>query len=1156
MEKNVPTMLHCATVKYPISVFVTALFASSTAWAVDLPYSENFDSEPICTSSCGAACSLTGDWVNDTADDMDWTVDDNGTTSGSTGPSADHTGGGNYLFTETSGCSNRTANLISPDLDLTDGNATIFEYWYHMYGATMGDMHIDVDPDGGGNGPWMLDVVPPLTDNLNAWQMRQVDLSAFVGSVINVRIRGETGTSFTSDMAIDDVRVFNQWPNDLGVLSVDTPVFDCSYTNAENISITLRNHGSNPQSNFDISYSVNGGQPVTETYTGTLAPFTIDTFTFATPANLAGNGPFNVVVQTELPTDQANSNDASLYALSTSINAFPSVNAFESGPGDWFSGGTNNSWAFGSPDKVNIKGAASGNNAWVNGGLLSTYSPSENSFVETLCGFDLSMLPAPAVRFSAWWNTEAGFDRTRLQASTDNGLTWTTIGALGDPVNWYDDAGGAWAGDSGGYVIAAHELQSLAGEPFVKFRFAFSSDSSVHLDGFAFDDFEVFDAKDELTLTDFSPPPPPSVLPPNTANIITQSFRIAAGSSPVGVEAITVRLNGSLPGSQIMAVNLWRNVGSSALDPNEDVLVGTGNFVGNSVTFAALSNDISLLALEAGLYHVSVDLATNAGAGRTFRTSIDNTADVTPATAIAVSFTNTLTGPQFQVLESASLLPFVDDFDGGQRANRLSQSSKGEIYPTASVAGPGVGMSPSPSPNDGFVQITDSVPDGLGGNITALSAPNMGTLSFPNGPAASALDYWFDLSAFDAREDLVWVVFDWNNANMSEHPLNNVFLSTDATSSWLASLYHFDFTSPVPPGWQTAVGDITEILIDRETNFSSSMVVRFQSYGRDDFGDDGVAIDNIWVGIPQYAKVERIAGTTLQSGTVDGVNGMGTGPITLTYSITNDGHLPVDIGPLQTNAPMGVSNLTIDSAGISSPMAPGESATFDVSFNADIVEFYFEFGFATNDPRAENNAFILQVIGDYGPDIAIARLEGQTIATNTVDDVGLQPTGMPITSTYTIYNTGDIDLNLLGNPDLVRIENQNNALASISVQPESNFLMVDETLTFEVTYTVAVEPDFSFDIVVDNDDFDEGEYRITVGGSTNVVGTPDAGTVEPDAGVQPDAFVEPPQDDSGDCGCSVGEAPKGAPSPVLFFAMTLLAGLYVRRRRLRVAERS
>ena len=67
----------------------------------------------------------------------------------------------------------------------------------------MGELHVDVY-DGTS---WNLDVMTPLSgDHGNTWYEQVVDLSAFTDT-IQVRFRGITGSSYFSDMAIDDVTV-------------------------------------------------------------------------------------------------------------------------------------------------------------------------------------------------------------------------------------------------------------------------------------------------------------------------------------------------------------------------------------------------------------------------------------------------------------------------------------------------------------------------------------------------------------------------------------------------------------------------------------------------------------------------------------------------------------------------------------------------------------------------------------------------------------------------------------------------------------------------------------------------------------------------------------------------------------------------------------
>lgn len=245
--------------------------ADVTAFATctnSFPYTENFDSftQPLTLTPQG--------WENATDDQMDWTVDANGTSSQNTGPDGDHTSGtGNYLYTETSGFNNETAHLVSPCLDLSLLTVPQARFWYHMYGATMGELHVDVFDFSTGN--WTLDVVQPLigqqqTANNDPWLQQIVDLSAFTGNQIRVRMRAITGTSFTSDMAVDDFFVGDA-PNYFINLVPSTLNGSAPEDAIENYSITIQNLGLNDDTytlSLNTAFSgqiLQNGTPITQT---------------------------------------------------------------------------------------------------------------------------------------------------------------------------------------------------------------------------------------------------------------------------------------------------------------------------------------------------------------------------------------------------------------------------------------------------------------------------------------------------------------------------------------------------------------------------------------------------------------------------------------------------------------------------------------------------------------------------------------------------------------------------------------------------------------------------------------------------------------------------------------------------------------------------
>ena len=111
----------------------------------------------------------------------------------------------------------------------------------------------------------------------------------------------------------DVVGVFKIAPNfndDVGVVSIDAPVTG-TLTAAEDVTVTIFNYGLNPASNFDVTYSVDGGPVVTETFTGTIASSTTEQFTFAATTDMSTVGQtYSITSETNMTGDEDTSNDA------------------------------------------------------------------------------------------------------------------------------------------------------------------------------------------------------------------------------------------------------------------------------------------------------------------------------------------------------------------------------------------------------------------------------------------------------------------------------------------------------------------------------------------------------------------------------------------------------------------------------------------------------------------------------------------------------------------------------------------------------------------------------------------------------------------------------------------------------------------------------
>lgn len=378
---------------------------------------------------------------------VEWNVDEGGTPSSNTGPAIDHstgTGTGNYVYTESSGCNNVAGQLVSGIYDFSAVSAPRISFWYHMFGASMGVMHLDVDTTGLGN--WVLDVIPGWTNNQNVWLEQDAPLTVAANRPsVRIRIRMVTGTSFTSDAAVDDITVYMPQPNDL-IMSNGSVGGGCGNSSCTRVEISLINGGTATipagtllPVNFEINSVV-----VTDTIVTATTINSGDTinYTFVNGcADLSGPSMVTVTAWSAWALEQSPADDTlTITTMGIPIIAtYPYFENFESGQNGWrINNGTTGTWAFGTPAKTVIIGAASGANCFVNGGLTGDYNDNDNSYVEGPC-FDFSNICDPVLSVRVWWNAEFSWDGMNVTISTDGGNTWQLVGAFGDPLNWYND---------------------------------------------------------------------------------------------------------------------------------------------------------------------------------------------------------------------------------------------------------------------------------------------------------------------------------------------------------------------------------------------------------------------------------------------------------------------------------------------------------------------------------------------------------------------------------------------------------------------------------------------------------------------------------------------------------------------------------------------
>ena len=305
-----------------------------------------------------------------------------------------------------------------------------------------------------------------------------------------------TSVGYTdAGISFDDITLTRS-QNDVGILSMSQPVFTnlCGFTNAEPVTIQLKNYSTGTISGATASYLLNGNI-VTETLPA-LSPGQTLTYTFTQKADLSAYQAWTIREWVNYSADNYQRND-SLISVSFHtvplISAYPYLEGFENNDGHWYSDGLNDSWQWGAPAKTTINKAANGKNAWVTN-LTGNYNDNELSYLYSPC-FDLTGLNQPVLSFSHIFQMEdACFcDFHYVQYSTDD-IHWTvldtTVAAGG--TNWYDDSPDRlWRKSYPVWHVSSHDIPVKNSK--LRFRFVMSSDQATNFEGLGIDDIHIFD---------------------------------------------------------------------------------------------------------------------------------------------------------------------------------------------------------------------------------------------------------------------------------------------------------------------------------------------------------------------------------------------------------------------------------------------------------------------------------------------------------------------------------------------------------------------------------------------------------------------------------------------------------------------------------------
>lgn len=318
---------------------------------------------------------------------------------------------------------------------------------------------------------------------------------------IQFRFNFRSDFSVISDgFSIDDFCFYAGSGDDVGVSAIVAPSGGVPAGSAYAVVVTIENYGSSTVTSIPVSYTVNGGTPVTFTWTGTLAPCGVVTVTL--PTSVFTQGTNVIQAYTNYPGDINPNNDTAYTSVIGQPIITPTYNNvyfddFNSGNIGWApsvgpGATTANIWELGVPNFGQTTFAHSIPDAWdVN---LNTTVTANAYAILTTPYFDLTQATQATMRF--WQNRNLnGFgDEFYVEYATGPLFNnWTRLGTSTSPgaTNWYSNFD-HWNLASAGWIFCEfQDLPSITGFGIVQFRFVLETAFGTR-DGVSIDDFELF----------------------------------------------------------------------------------------------------------------------------------------------------------------------------------------------------------------------------------------------------------------------------------------------------------------------------------------------------------------------------------------------------------------------------------------------------------------------------------------------------------------------------------------------------------------------------------------------------------------------------------------------------------------------------------------
>jgi hypothetical protein len=441
----------------------------------------------------------------------------------------------------------------------------------------------------------------PTTPSSDPFVRQVFNLTPYVGQNLKISFQAANKYSYGygsydgDNVFIDDINLWQPAPIDIAMSNIILDYYHGKAGDSTDVTVSFTNMGTDTLYSIPLAYQIDNGSIVYDTAVGVFYPTATDTFTFANKYSYT-DGLHNMCVFVNHPNDAVNANDTVCTSIKGMLTYVINYSDNFDSKNDWFAHGSQNQWVQGTPNKTNLTGAHSGQNAWVTN-LTSDYSAGTVEYLYSPYFVISPYASSAQLDFYLFVDVVGSFALGELEYSFD-GVNWSAYGYIGMPnsVNWYNkqvNGKHGWAMQNSGWNYTSTMLDSATFNNGNKFQLRFVFESTLNnttAEGMAIDDFKI-------TIPAFA-------TDAGVSNIINPTNSTAAGDSVMvsvevrnfGIDTLTsIPVSYAIDGT-VMATETWSG---QLLQDSVEVFTFATKYMSGGVdykicAYTGLSNDMQV----------------------------------------------------------------------------------------------------------------------------------------------------------------------------------------------------------------------------------------------------------------------------------------------------------------------------------------------------------------------------------------------------------------------------------------------------------------------------------------------------------------------------------------------------------------------------------